>query len=183
MGCFCWEVVGTMAPVEGNIYSFKYQKILEENLWPVLARHLPWNGYFSQDDNAPVHRSRPTQEHMVRKLSKLACSVPRSKCNRNYVAVHQKKTPILLLGCKIEGRFDRGNSADLDRNQACLHSDLVWLDTKFFQFKKFINNISALSIITRHVVNVNNAVIVTEYFLHVSVFLAPRPPPPRFQTP
>ena len=54
-GCICWEGVGTMAPVEGNINSLKYQEILEENLWPVLARHFPQNGYFFQDDNASVN--------------------------------------------------------------------------------------------------------------------------------
>ena len=48
------------------INSLKYQEILEENLWPVLARHFPRNGYFFQDDNAPVNRSRSTQEFMVR---------------------------------------------------------------------------------------------------------------------
>ena len=31
-GCICWEGVGTMAPVEGNINSLKYQEILEEYL-------------------------------------------------------------------------------------------------------------------------------------------------------
>ena len=46
-GCICWEGVVTMAPVEGNINFLKYQEILEENLWPVLARHFPRNGYFS----------------------------------------------------------------------------------------------------------------------------------------
>ena len=56
-----------MAPVEGNINSLKYQEILEDNLWPVLARHFPRNGYFFQDDHAPVFRSRSTQElYMVR---------------------------------------------------------------------------------------------------------------------
>ena len=65
-GCICWEGVGTMAPVEWNINSLKYQEILEENLWPVLARHFPRNGYFFQDNNAPVHRLRSTQEYMVR---------------------------------------------------------------------------------------------------------------------
>lgn len=65
-GCICWEGVGTMTPVEGNINAAKYQDILEENLWPVLARHFPQNGYFFQDDNAPVHRARSTQEYVAR---------------------------------------------------------------------------------------------------------------------
>ena len=55
-----------MAPVEGNINSLKYQEFLEEYLWAVFARHFPRNGYFLQDDNAPVHRSRSAQEYMVR---------------------------------------------------------------------------------------------------------------------
>lgn len=41
MGCICQESVGTMAPVEGNINAAKYHDILEEHLWPVLARHFP----------------------------------------------------------------------------------------------------------------------------------------------
>lgn len=65
-GCICWEGVGTMTPVEGNINAAKYQDILEENLWPVLARHFPQKGYFFQDDNAPVHRARSTQEYVAR---------------------------------------------------------------------------------------------------------------------
>lgn len=65
-GCICWEGVGTMTPIEGNINAAKYQDILEENLWPVLARHFPQNGYFFQDDNAPVHRARSTQEYVAR---------------------------------------------------------------------------------------------------------------------
>ena len=65
-GRICWEGVGTMALVKENINSLKYQEIHEENLWPVLARNFPRNGYFFQDDNAPVHRSRSTQEYMVR---------------------------------------------------------------------------------------------------------------------
>ena len=42
--CICWEGVKTMAPVEEKISSLKYQEILEENLWPVFARH----GIFSR---------------------------------------------------------------------------------------------------------------------------------------
>jgi transposase len=65
-GCICWEGVGTVTPVEGNITASKYQDILEDNLWPVLARHFPQNGYYFQDDNAPVHRARSTQEYVAR---------------------------------------------------------------------------------------------------------------------
>ena len=113
----------------------KYPEILEENLCPVLARHFPWNGYFFQDDNAPVHRSRSTQEYMVR--NHINC--PSSSAQSPYLSIIENvwlyikkclKTPISLWGCEIESWSDRGNSADLDRNHACLHSELVWLDTK-----------------------------------------------------
>lgn len=64
-GCICWNGVGTLARVEGNINAAKYQEVLEENLWPVLARHFPTGGYFFQDDNAPVHRARSTQDYIA----------------------------------------------------------------------------------------------------------------------
>lgn len=65
-GCVCWHGVGTLTRVIGNINSEKYINILEDNIWPVIARHFPDNGYLFQDDNAPVHRSRVTQEYMAR---------------------------------------------------------------------------------------------------------------------
>lgn len=65
-GCISWNGVGTITPVNGNINAEKYQDILEENLWPVIARHFPRGGYFFQDDNAPVHRARSTQEYIAR---------------------------------------------------------------------------------------------------------------------
>ena len=33
--------VGTITAVEGNINSQKYQQILDDNLWPVIAQHFP----------------------------------------------------------------------------------------------------------------------------------------------
>lgn len=62
-GCICWNGVGTLAKVTGNINSEKYKEILEENIWPVVVRHFPDDQYFFQDDNAPVHRSRVLQEY------------------------------------------------------------------------------------------------------------------------
>jgi hypothetical protein len=32
--------VGTLTPVEGNMNSEKYISVLDDNLWPVIARHF-----------------------------------------------------------------------------------------------------------------------------------------------
>lgn len=65
-GCLCFNGVGTLCRVEGNINSEKYIDILDTNLWPVIARHFPDGSYLFQDDNAPVHRSRLTQDFVAR---------------------------------------------------------------------------------------------------------------------
>ena len=52
--------------VEGNIKAQKYQQILDNNLWPVIARHFPNDRYIFQDDNARVHRARSTKEFIHR---------------------------------------------------------------------------------------------------------------------
>ena len=37
-GCICKDGVGTITDVEGNITSAKYIDILDNNLWPVVAK-------------------------------------------------------------------------------------------------------------------------------------------------
>jgi hypothetical protein len=37
--------------------------VLENNLWPVIARYFADTGYVFQDDNAPVHRARITENY------------------------------------------------------------------------------------------------------------------------
>ena len=54
-GCINWSGVGTLCFVEGNITGQKYLEILEENLWPVIARNFSTGGAIFQDDGAPVH--------------------------------------------------------------------------------------------------------------------------------
>lgn len=65
-GCVTWHGVGTLAKVSGNINAQKYEEILEENLWPVIARHFPDNSYIFLDDNAPVHRARSVNLYKTR---------------------------------------------------------------------------------------------------------------------
>ena len=65
-GCICWYGVGTLTLIIGNINSEKYKTILEDNIWPVIARHFPENQYLFHDDNVPVHRSRVLQEYKAK---------------------------------------------------------------------------------------------------------------------
>ena len=44
----------------------KYQEILDENWWPVIGRHFPTENYIFQQDNAPLHKARSTQEYLHR---------------------------------------------------------------------------------------------------------------------
>ena len=62
----CWYGVGTLTCITGNINSEKYKTILDDNIWPVIARHFPENQYLFHDDNAPVHRSRVLQEYKAK---------------------------------------------------------------------------------------------------------------------
>lgn len=61
-GCITWYGVGTICKVDGNINAVKYREILDNHLWPVLARHFADKPYRFQDDNAPVHRARIIEE-------------------------------------------------------------------------------------------------------------------------
>jgi len=69
-GCICYNGVGTLTKVEGNINADKYISILEDNIWPVIVRHFPGNDYLFQDDNASVHRDRSTKEYVDKDTSK-----------------------------------------------------------------------------------------------------------------
>ncbi|CAC5378507.1 unnamed protein product [Mytilus coruscus] len=65
-GCISYQGVGTLTKVEGYINADKYISILDDNIWPVIARHFPTNDYLFQDDNAPVHRARSTKAYIAR---------------------------------------------------------------------------------------------------------------------
>lgn len=56
--------VGTISAVDVNINAYKYQQILDDNLWSVLAHHFPTGNCVFQDDNAPVHSARSTQDYL-----------------------------------------------------------------------------------------------------------------------
>lgn len=44
--------------VEGTINKHKYIGILENKLWPVVARHLPNQNFLFQDYKVPIHWAR-----------------------------------------------------------------------------------------------------------------------------
>ena len=62
-GLICFNGVGTLCKVVGNINAQKYIDILEDNIWPMIARHFPRNNYLFQDDNAPVLCNQWTEMH------------------------------------------------------------------------------------------------------------------------
>jgi len=62
-GCLTYHGVGTLSFINGNITARKYEGILEENLWPVIAHHFPNHNCLFQDDNAPVHQAHTVIEY------------------------------------------------------------------------------------------------------------------------
>ena len=68
-GCICYDGVGTLTAVEGNINSAKYIDILDKNLWPVVVWYFEGKEYFFVDDNAPVHRAHPIENYLFTSFS------------------------------------------------------------------------------------------------------------------
>jgi len=65
-GCITFNRVGTLDFLEGSINALKYTDILEDNLWPVVARHFPQNNNIIQDNNAAIHRAQKVMEYRVK---------------------------------------------------------------------------------------------------------------------
>ena len=59
-GCISYNGTGTLTPVQGNIDSGKYIEVLDQHLWPLIAKEFPNGGWTFQEDNCPVHVSRQT---------------------------------------------------------------------------------------------------------------------------
>ena len=50
--------------MEGNINAVKYISIIDDNLWPVIARHFPDENYTFMDENGPMHGANVVREYM-----------------------------------------------------------------------------------------------------------------------
>ena len=59
-GCISYNGIGTLTPVDGNIDSEKYIEVLDQHLWPVIAKEFLNGGWMFQEDNCQVHVSRRT---------------------------------------------------------------------------------------------------------------------------
>ena len=61
-GCLSFNGIGTLTDVKENINFQIYIDVLENNLWPVIARYFADSEHVFQD-NAPVHRARITENY------------------------------------------------------------------------------------------------------------------------
>ena len=59
-GCLTYNGVGTLEFIPGNTDSRKYIEVLDNNLWPVVAKNFPGKDWIFQEDNGPIHTSRLT---------------------------------------------------------------------------------------------------------------------------
>lgn len=57
-GCVCYDGVGTLVEIDGNMNTDKYIETLDNYLWPVVARHFQNRPWIFQEDNAPCHVSK-----------------------------------------------------------------------------------------------------------------------------
>lgn len=55
--------MGTLTDVQGNINAQKYLEIIDNNIWPVIVRHFPYDEYVFMDNNAPVHRAKIVKDY------------------------------------------------------------------------------------------------------------------------
>ena len=90
-GCICYDGVGTLTAVKGNINSAKYIDIQDKNLWPVVVWYFEGKEYLFMDDNAPVHRAHTVENYKDQNLNGMASTITRFKYNRKYLALHMRR--------------------------------------------------------------------------------------------
>ena len=65
-GCITWHGVETITTLDGTINRHKYIEILEDNLWPVIARHFPDQNFLFLDNYALIQKAQDVENYKVR---------------------------------------------------------------------------------------------------------------------
>ena len=63
-GCITYDGVGILTVVDGNINAQEYIEVVDNFVWPVIARHFLDDNYVFQDYNSPVHGACVVKEYM-----------------------------------------------------------------------------------------------------------------------
>ena len=87
-GCLTYEDEGTLGPVGGNINSRKYTEVLDEHLWPVIAKLPPGRAYIFQEDNALC--TPPERPHSGNRKTRILV----------WTGLHSHRTSISLKVCE-----------------------------------------------------------------------------------
>ena len=61
--CMCYDGVGPLAAVEGNINSSKYIDIPDKKVWPVVVWYFEEKEYLLMDYDAPFHRAHTVKNY------------------------------------------------------------------------------------------------------------------------
>ena len=77
-GCITWFGTGTISVVDGTLDSSGYLKLLDENLWPVVAKHFPDGEYMFMDDGASIHTAHIIREYKEAQSVKTLVWPPKS---------------------------------------------------------------------------------------------------------
>jgi hypothetical protein len=104
-GCISYYGVCTLTPVVGNLNSEKYINILDDNLWAVIAQHFPTSPYIFQEDNAPCHVSRRTNQWKTENDIP-TLEWPPLKYNRKCVASYKNKSSDNTMAKRKRTNYD-----------------------------------------------------------------------------
>lgn len=117
-GCITFDGVGTVTVLDGNINAQKYINIIDEQLWPVIARHFPRNNYIFQDENAPIHRARIVQEFTVQK----------NMHSMVWPAQSQDLNIIETIWLRLKRELKNGNETFMCKNQLEAAIRRIWVN-------------------------------------------------------
>ena len=128
-GCITWYGVGTLYKVDGKINAVKYRDILDNHLWPLLARHfadkLSFPRWQCPCPSGPHNwRIETRQWHSWHDM---ASSVFGLKYYWKCVVSHQEIATKCSRKHKYSSRSVYCHSGYLDELYCGLHSELIYL--------------------------------------------------------